>query len=359
MDLMPRRGSRAQSIRLRRAAMAAVASLLHLGMCWLAYLMGFMQLGLAGMLLLSAAVVLCHGTFLGLIALRLNLHFRDPGLTVPQMLWAIALIFASACYAGELRSVFLMLVVLVISVGAFRLGRRGFLGIGLFVMACYLGLLLALGPARLDWRLELISALEFTLLLGGVFLLGMGMSRMRLRLQERNHDLRQALERIQQMAIVDEQTGLYNRRFAQELLEQQKALADRGDYRFVVCLIDLDHFQQVNELYGRALGDQLLREVAGMIAAQVRDIDFVARQGGDEFLLLLSQTDEMGALHLLGRVRQSLASARFEGAEGVNLTFSAGVSGYRAEESSEDLLLRADEALCRAKYNGRDQVVTL
>jgi len=57
MDLMPRRGSRAQSIRLRRAAMAAVASLLHLGMCWLAYLMGFMQLGLAGMLLMSAAVV--------------------------------------------------------------------------------------------------------------------------------------------------------------------------------------------------------------------------------------------------------------------------------------------------------------
>lgn len=353
--------SRSQLIRMRRIFLAGVASLLHLLLCWIAYAMGFMTLGLFGMLVLSLVVVGSSLMFLGLTWFNLNLRFHDPSLTIAQMLWAIALVFASSYFADKLRPVFLMMVLLVLMFGAFRLQLAGFVKVGLFTIACYISLILLLvaGDSRIELRLELINAMEFLLLLVGVSLLGLDMSRLRRKLQERNRDLRQALERIQQLAITDELTGLYNRRFAHELMDQQKALADRGNYDFVLCLLDIDFFKEVNDRHGHAVGDAVLRQMARLLQTQVRDIDFIARYGGEEFLLLLSRTDEMGAVHMLDRLRQALSETVWEGCEDLRLTVSGGLSRYQPKEDWEHTLLRVDEALYRAKNNGRDQVVLL
>lgn len=361
MEVAPVQTPHNQLLRLRRSLLAGVASVLHLLLCWLAYVLGFMDLGLPGMLLLSLVVVGSNLLFFCLIRFNLNLGFHDPSLTTVQMLWAIVMIFVSAHFANELRPVFLMMVLLVLMFGAFRLELAGFARIGLFTLGCYLTLLAVLlgSDGAVEWRLELMNGLEFMLLLVGFSLLGLDMSRMRRKLQERNRDLRQALERIQQLAITDELTGLYNRRFAHELMDRQKALADRGNYDFVLCLLDIDFFKDVNDQHGHAVGDAVLRQMAKLLQEHARDIDFIARYGGEEFLLVLSRTEEMGALHMLERLRQALAETVWDAAPGLRLTVSAGLSRYQSSEDWEHTLLRVDEALYRAKNNGRDQVVTL
>lgn len=352
---------RNQLIRLRRIVLASAASLIHLSLCWAAFAMGFMKLSLAGMLVLTLVVGMTCSLFLLLTRFDLNLRFQDPSLTLPQMCWAIALVFVSAFFAGELRPMFLMMVLLVLMFGAFRLGRDGFLRAGLFTLFCYLLLLLALtrAGAEINGRAELMNGLQFLLLVTGVSLLGHDMSQLRTALQARNEDLRQALERIQQLAITDELTGLYNRRFAKDLLSQQKALADRGNYSFVLCLLDIDFFKAVNDNYGHAGGDAVLQQLSGHLQEAVRDVDFVARFGGEEFLLLLSGTDEEGARQVLERLRQALGRSEWSGCPGLRLTVSIGVSRYQPEEDWHNTLLRVDEALYRAKHNGRDQVVLL
>ncbi|MGY4532585.1 diguanylate cyclase (GGDEF)-like protein [Pseudomonas sp. TE3786] len=353
--------SRQQLLRVRRILLASSASLGYLLLCWLAFAGGFMQLTVAGMLLLTIAVLASMGAFLALTWFNLNLRFHDPSLTLPQMGWAIGVIFVSVYFADSLRSLFLMMVLVVLMFGAFRLDLRGFIRIGLFTAVCY-GLLMAALMHRgvvFDWHVEAIRAPAFFVLIAGVSMLGLEMSRLRDILQERNRDLQIALERIQQLAITDELTGLYNRRFANEVLDQQKALADRGTYDFVLCLIDLDFFKHVNDAYGHAGGDAVLCQLATILQRVVRDVDFVARMGGEEFLLVLSNTNEIGALHAMERLRQTLSVTQWEGLAQLRMTLSVGISRYISPEPWQTTMQRGDRALYQAKDNGRDQVVVL
>ncbi|MBM7060468.1 GGDEF domain-containing protein [Pseudomonas sp. UL073] len=352
---------RDQLLRLRRTLLAYTASILHLLLCWLLFGAGFMSLSLGGMLVLSFVVLASGVLFLLSIWLNLNLRFHDPSLTLVQMCWAIAVVFISAYFVENLRALFLMMVLVVMMFGAFRLRLGGFVRVGLFTLLCYAVLMAALWwrGAAIEPRVELIQALEFFVLVLGVSLLGLEMSSLRNVLQQRNHDLHQALERIQQLAITDELTGLYNRRFANELMSQQKALADRGQYGFVVCLIDLDYFKTVNDRFGHAGGDAVLRQLAELFRHTVRDVDFIARLGGEEFLLLLSRTDTAGAEHLVGRLQEALRDKLWEGFGALRLTFSVGLSAYRGDEPWEDTLQRADAALYQAKEEGRDRLKSL
>ncbi|MEN0109050.1 MAG: GGDEF domain-containing protein [Pseudomonas sp.] len=353
--------SRQQRLRVRRILLASSASVGYLLLCWLAFVTGFMQLTVAGMLLLTIAVLAIAGGFLALTWFNLNLRFHDPSLTLPQMSVSIAVIFASVYFADSLRSLFLMMVLVVLMFGAFRLSLRGFVRIGLYTAACYIALMAALVHRGMsfDWHVEAIRALAFFVLIGGVSMLGLEMSRLRDILQERNRDLQVALERIQQLAITDELTGLYNRRFANEVLDQQKALADRGTYDFVLCLLDLDFFKHVNDAYGHHGGDAVLCQLGQILQGAIRDVDFVARMGGEEFLLILSNTNEAGAQQAMARLRETLRSTLWEGYPQLRMTVSVGISCYISPEPWQTTMQRGDRALYQAKDNGRDQVVAL
>ncbi|CAD5109168.1 GGDEF domain-containing protein [Zestomonas carbonaria] len=350
--------TRDQLLRLRRTLLAYTASLLHLVLCWLAFWAGFMSISLGGMAVLTFVVMVLGVLFMLAIWLNLNLRFHDPSMTQAQMCWAIAVVFVSAYFVDTLRPLFLMMALVVLMFGAFHLRFSGYLRIGLFVVLCYALLMFALyrRGAPIEPRVELIQALVFFTLIVGVSMLGLEMSNLRTTLQQRNRDLHQAVERVQHLAITDELTGLYNRRFAKELLAQQKALADRGQYDFVVCLVNLDLFKAVNDRFGHAGGDEVLRQVAQLFRQVVRDVDFVARLGGEEFLLLLSRTDSAGAELMVERLRQTLRETAWEGFPDLRLTLSVGISAYRVEEPWEETLQRADAALYQAKAKGRDRV---
>jgi diguanylate cyclase (GGDEF)-like protein len=143
-----------------------------------------------------------------------------------------------------------------------------------------------------------------------------------------------------------------------DVLGRQKALADRGHLSFTLCYCDLDHFKRINDRYGHQTGDRVLREFAGVAASVVRSVDFVARLGGEEFLLVLVGADEARAERvaerLCGRTR---ALAMIPEDPDYRQTVSVGLAAFRPEERIEDVIRRADRALYSAKSQGRDQIV--
>ncbi len=163
--------------------------------------------------------------------------------------------------------------------------------------------------------------------------------------------LHRALAEAERLALVDELTGLPNRRYARLVLDKEFAAAQRGR-DLAVATFDLDFFKAYNDSYGHAAGDAALRAFARVLETTTRRMNLSCRFGGDEFLSVLADADEKGALAFVERVRQQLAWTTLSAGR---LTVSAGVAGYRPSmKSADDLLAAADEALYQAKAGGRD-----
>jgi diguanylate cyclase (GGDEF)-like protein len=161
---------------------------------------------------------------------------------------------------------------------------------------------------------------------------------------------------VEKQALVDGLTGLANRRAASDALHAEAARAERLQTPLSVVLADLDGFKDVNDEYGHAVGDEVLRAFADVLRQTVRESDVAGRWGGEEFLLLLPGADEEGAVQLADRIRVALADRSIPGAPGLSVTASFGVAEYAGESNSDDLVVAADSALYRAKRAGKDRV---
>jgi diguanylate cyclase (GGDEF)-like protein len=182
--------------------------------------------------------------------------------------------------------------------------------------------------------------------------------------------IRYAIERsrlinaLNEIAIRDELTGLYNRREMDRLMDDEFARCERYDCPFSLILLDIDNFKQVNDTYGHLVGDQVLKQLANIIKANVRLADRPIRFGGEEFALLLPETSESKGHTLAERLRKAVEGQPFvcnmENGEdaSVEITISLGVADYPdSTQNKEALLTAADEALYVAKRSGRNQTV--
>lgn len=151
----------------------------------------------------------------------------------------------------------------------------------------------------------------------------------------------------------DPLTGARNRRALDEGLETMFAMKGRYDQPFSVALFDVDSFKNINDDEGHLCGDRVLRAVVGIMADTARTTDIIARYGGDEFVLLMPQTDLAGARLLTDRLREYVQNNAFGD---VQVTVSAGVAEAKHGEDAQSLLSRADKALYRAKNEGRNRV---
>lgn len=179
---------------------------------------------------------------------------------------------------------------------------------------------------------------------------------------EELHDAKEELESLnaslERLSRTDSLTGLPNRRRAEEALHEAMARFQRYRQGSVVAVADIDHFKRVNDACGHEAGDDVLREIARIMAGCVRECDLVARWGGEEFLILLPQTDIPGASALLERIRQAIAAAGLGcGTPSTPVTATIGAAEIRPGERLEDVIRRADEALYAGKAQGRDRVV--
>ncbi|MBX3661209.1 MAG: diguanylate cyclase [Burkholderiales bacterium] len=166
--------------------------------------------------------------------------------------------------------------------------------------------------------------------------------------------------RLQDQALRDSLTGLYNRRYFDEALERELALAQRQDYPVSLVLIDIDHFKQLNDAHGHQAGDAVLQEMARHLTENCRAGDLVCRWGGEEFVVVMPHTPLAGALQRAESWRAGFGAHPFRfGGITLNNTLSAGVAVWPEHGGTEDELLRAaDAALYRAKSGGRNRVET-
>ena len=174
-------------------------------------------------------------------------------------------------------------------------------------------------------------------------------------------ELQNKLQFALENAAHDALTGLFNRRYFERRLREECAHARRHLRPFALVILDLDHFKLVNDTYGHDDGDRVLRHMADVIQAQLREDDVACRYGGEEFVLLLRATTGMAARIVANRLRANLANRPIplgDKRDPKHITFSAGVSAAddRNGFNADDIVQRADQALYRAKRGGRNRV---
>ena len=291
----------------------------------------------------------------------LNLRFADPALTFVQIMAAGAWITISYAIFAPVRGALLMLLALTLVFGIFnlnRIGRRIYNGCVVVGSGLTMYMLSRLSPTTHPPEVEWVHFVLAATTLPIMGMLSEQLHAIRARLHAQRDELEAALARIRELATVDELTKLPNRRHATELFAHLVRQADRKNSPLTVCMLDLDHFKRINDSFGHGAGDTVLARFAETAAAALRESDVLARWGGEEFLVLLPDTDAHHADLTLNRVREALAELRLLAApEGGYVTFSAGLAQMRAAESPEQALERADFALYRAKSEGRDRTV--
>lgn len=166
-------------------------------------------------------------------------------------------------------------------------------------------------------------------------------------------------QRITELTIIDDCTGLYNARHMHTLIDTELSRAKRYKHPFSVIFLDLDHFKNVNDTHGHLIGSRLLYEIGQVLAEGLRSIDAAIRYGGDEFVLILPQTSRAGALKVANRLRESLNSKVFFEEEGLNISITAsfGISSYPEDAADkEDILRHSDQAMYHVKETTRDGI---
>src|SRR5882672_5037793 len=180
-------------------------------------------------------------------------------------------------------------------------------------------------------------------------------------LERANRQLRDANERLLKLTVTDERTNLLNDRYLKRRLAEEFKRAQRYGTPLSVTMLDLDHFKQVNDKYGHDCGDQVLREFGNLLTASARTTDIVGRFGGEEFLIVLPNTDGIRAAIVAERIRKAADEHVYKHREFlVRITVSAGVASVPANtqvRDDNDLLKAADQALYRAKQVSRNRVI--
>ncbi|HEY8067464.1 MAG TPA: GGDEF domain-containing protein [Burkholderiales bacterium] len=309
----------------------------------------------------AAAAAICATAYLA-YAQGWNLRFRDPNLTEPLMMVAIVLQLGVAAAAPQVAFPFLANLFTVFAFGMLWLTLRDAVAVwsvGVFGT----GIVFYLAGDRFGAPggsgMEVFLAwLYFSLILGRCLLVSVAANETRARLAESRRQLADTLDQVQRLASRDELTRSLNRRSLLTALERERSRAERSGAPFCIAMIDLDHFKQVNDSFGHAAGDAVLRAFAATVHDAMRTTDVFGRYGGEEFLLILLGAHADAALEAVERVRAAVAAHDWRSiAPDARVTMSAGVAGFRKGDSAEQLLQRADQALYQAKKAGRNRTL--
>ncbi|MBN2232222.1 MAG: GGDEF domain-containing protein [Deltaproteobacteria bacterium] len=170
------------------------------------------------------------------------------------------------------------------------------------------------------------------------------------------------LATLEKENITDPLTGIYNRRYLDQRLQEEVAKSQRYSMPLAILLLDLDHFKKVNDQHGHQTGDQILTGIGDLILRTVREVDVVARYGGEEFVIIAPNTQCYAAIHLAERLRQRIEETAFttgQAGRSIRMTTSIGVACFNVHQRTtvEELVRDADKALYAAKNGGRNQVV--
>ena len=347
-----------------RLAMSGLAALLMV--CCLVVMNSVAAAGLAS----TAEVrVWTACSVLGLIAVYAAIRsgwsrrFKDPALTLAQILYAITCCAAAFVIAGPARGVTLPILAIILMFGIFGLTTRQMLGVLVYSLVAF-GVASGVVAARDEPDYPTVVAAAYVgmvivVLLSSTFLTTRVQST-REHLRRQKAELAQALEQIRQLATHDDLTGLLNRRAMLDRMQLEQRRSLRSGSPLLIAQLDIDHFKAVNDTHGHAAGDLVLQSFADTVRRNVRDTDVLARWGGEEFVLLLCDTPAADAVALMERLRQAVQAMQVPVAQGgqpITVTVSIGLARHTPADPLAGTLERADQALYAAKAGGRNRVV--
>ena len=352
-----------QAIRKQRVVMT-VGSYICTGLVLTAaWLMDYLTLGYLALFALVTVVI--NGAFYLIFHWNLNRHFRDPDLTLWQMLLCLPphfyiMIFMTS-NAGRHAVLFVSIIPLlygILGLDTRRFAIAALVNIGGYLLA--LLIVARINPGLIVWQAELVVVTGLAVGMIQLPLIGGYISQLRRKLKHKNGALKEALEKISEIAHKDELTGICNRRSVVAQVTEEYERCMRGMKTFSVILFDLDFFKSVNDKFGHLIGDSVLRRTALACQEGLRANDCLGRYGGEEFLLILPNTELDGARFKAEQLRQKIDELDFSDlAPQLKVTISIGVAAFSGHESYWDTIERADQALYQAKHDGRNRVSCL
>lgn len=166
----------------------------------------------------------------------------------------------------------------------------------------------------------------------------------------------QVFQKAEKLAMIDPLTGTFNRRYLDLVLQKEINRSERYGKQFSLAIFDIDDFKKINDRYGHVIGDEVLQSFSAYIKATIREEDILCRFGGEEFLIILPETEIEGAMQLCNRIRISFKEEKLT--KNISVCFSAGIASFpECGKDSVSLIRQADKALYEAKYSGKDKCV--
>ncbi|KJH78144.1 MULTISPECIES: diguanylate cyclase [Pseudomonas] len=352
-----------QRLLLKRFALAAGTYALALLLLWLAFFTGHYDAPLASVVIGSVLVVITQVALFGYFYSGRNLRLADPSLTEAQVLLGLAWQTWLIAHLDDARGTFLVFYVLILLFGLFHLSRYAFIRCALLVFFSFSAITLWDGYhfQLADPALAILQVcLLFIVLVWLVFYARyVQASRQRMRqrrfaLQAHQDTLRGMMRQLEDLVATDELTGLFNRRHFLRLATRELNAMD-ADVVHGLALIDLDHFKRINDVHGHAAGDQVLQAFAAVASACLREGDVLARYGGEEFVVLLPDCNAERLTSCCERLRIAFTDVELIGISVTHLSLSAGMTLLELGDDLDDALHRADQALYRAKRDGRNR----
>ena len=347
-----------QALRLRRFFISLAIYTFNLSLSYLAYKVGIMELQtLYGFcILLLVIIIILYIVF----RTGLNLWMSDPSLTSIQMCVACLVVMYGIYYGHEIRGVLFSMYILILLFGTFRLYTSQFLFISAFALLTYGADIVLLNIFRsqdINLKIECFHWFGLAIVLISVSFIGGNISSIRRELSVSRKKLQSSLTVIREMAIHDDLTGFYNRSHLMDLIESENNRSVRTGSVFSLVMMDIDKFKKINDTYGHQIGDQVLRTFAAVIRSILRKTDFCGRYGGEEFLIVLTQTDLQAAKLFAERIRDCVENSFFPDlGPDSRVTVSIGLAEHRMQENIEKTISLADESLYKAKKRGRNRV---
>lgn len=351
-----------QRLRLKRFAMAAGTYMLLIVLVWLAYCAGYYHADFFDVWLVSVSVMMSQAVLSLVFFSGYNQRFKDSSLTEFQVLMGLGWETFLLYHLDSARGTFLLLYVLVLLFGLFHLPPRVFTRCAVFALLGFTALNLWDGyEGRLDDPgLAILQTGALFIALSWLCLYArfvqdsrQRMHQHRITLQAHQETLRGMMFQLEELASTDELTHLCNRRHFLRLASRELESME-GSYTQGLALIDLDHFKRVNDVFGHAAGDRVLQVFAKTAANCLRSDDILARYGGEEFVLLIPRCTREQLIDCCERVRHAFEHVTLVDLPGLELSLSVGMTLIERSDTLDYALHRADQALYRAKHQGRN-----
>ncbi|MDE2593232.1 MAG: GGDEF domain-containing protein [Burkholderiales bacterium] len=291
-----------------------------------------------------------------------SMHWADPALVLPQMLGAQALACFAYATAPDARGALMQWMCFIQVFGLFSLSPREvkLSGSGsILILVLMLFIASSIGLPSFNPGEQTLRVVMQGFVMGILCWVSYHYSLMRGRVRAQKQELTLTVKAVQDIIEHDALTGLYNRRHMQILLQAEMDRCHRSGHRFCIALVDLDHFKFINETFGPHIGDEVLKNFGRHTRMILRETDVIARWGGEEFLLIMPDTNPSERAKVgLERLRRSLLLQTMSNkAPDLRATFSAGIAVYHQGETMDQVLDRADRALYQAKDQGRSRTV--